>query len=94
MIDLNVNFSILVYFHIPLIIDLATNLLISSKLTTKVYIQNTIHKEIERPIDNIKREINLFSELDCCQSCTNLIFEFREKFPNIKVNIITNNTLK
>lgn len=43
---------------------------------------------------NIKGEINLFSELDCCQSCTNLILEFRQKYPNIKVNVVTNNTLK
>ncbi|MCD4643448.1 hypothetical protein AR454_15350 [Bacillus mycoides] len=59
---------------------------------TEAKILEDIASKIKDP--NIKGEINLFSELDCCQSCTNLIFEFREKFPNIKVNIITNNTLK
>ncbi len=59
---------------------------------TEAKILEDIASKIKDP--NIKWEINLFSELDCCQSCTNLIFEFREKSPNIKVNIITNNTLK
>ncbi|GLV67143.1 hypothetical protein Bmyc01_58120 [Bacillus mycoides] len=59
---------------------------------TEAKILEDIASKIKDP--NIKGEINLFSELDCCQGCTNLIFEFREKSPNIKVNIITNNTLK
>ncbi|WP_205687130.1 deaminase domain-containing protein [Clostridium septicum] len=40
---------------------------------------------------NIK--VNLFTELDTCQSCTNIILEFRAKYPNIKLNIFTNNTV-
>ncbi|MBC1357357.1 deaminase domain-containing protein [Listeria booriae] len=59
---------------------------------TEAKILEDIASKIKDP--NIKGEINLFSELDCCQSCTNLILEFRQKYPNIKVNIITNNTLK
>ncbi|WP_429958627.1 deaminase domain-containing protein [Enterococcus sp. AZ196] len=42
----------------------------------------------------LEGEINIFSELDCCQSCTNIVLEFRGKFQNIKINIFTNNTLK
>ncbi|WP_221638267.1 deaminase domain-containing protein [Listeria booriae] len=59
---------------------------------TEAKILEDIASKIKDP--NVKGEINLFSELDCCQSCTNLILEFRQKYPNIKVNIITNNTLK
>ncbi|MDU1315313.1 deaminase domain-containing protein [Clostridium septicum] len=42
---------------------------------------------------NIKGEVNLFTELDTCQSCTNIILEFRATYPNIKLNIFTNNTV-
>ena len=42
---------------------------------------------------NITGEVNLFTELDTCQSCTNIILEFRAKYPNIKLNIFTNNTV-
>ncbi|MGX7418402.1 deaminase domain-containing protein [Carnobacterium gallinarum] len=59
---------------------------------TEAKILEDIASKIKDP--KIKGEINLFSELDCCQSCTNLILEFRQKYPNIKVNVITNNTLK
>ena len=33
--------------------------------------------------------ISLYTELDTCQSCTNIIFEFREEFPNITLNIFS-----
>ncbi|MBC6298227.1 hypothetical protein HCJ45_14020, partial [Listeria sp. FSL L7-1517] len=59
---------------------------------TEAKILEDIASKIKDP--NTKGEINLFSELDCCQSCTNLILEFRKKYPNIKINVITNNTLK
>lgn len=36
---------------------------------------------------NISGTVNLYSELPCCQSCTNIILEFRRMFPNIKLNI-------
>ena len=36
---------------------------------------------------NISGTINLYSELPCCQSCSNIILEFRRKFPNIKLNV-------
>ncbi|WYJ94226.1 hypothetical protein A5889_001728 [Enterococcus sp. 9D6_DIV0238] len=59
---------------------------------TEAKILEDIASKIKDP--NIKGEINLFSELDCCQSCTNLILEFRKKYPNVNINVMTNNTLK
>ncbi|WP_429948369.1 deaminase domain-containing protein [Enterococcus sp. AZ101] len=38
---------------------------------------------------NISGKIDLFTELPACQSCTNVILEFRKKFPNIELNIFT-----
>lgn len=45
---MKVNFYIFVYIRFPLIIDFTLNPLTSSKLTEKVYIQNTINKELEK----------------------------------------------
>ena len=36
---------------------------------------------------NISGKINMYSELPCCQSCSNIISEFREMFPNIELNV-------
>ncbi|WP_223260386.1 hypothetical protein, partial [Bacillus mycoides] len=47
----NVNFSILVYFQIPLIIEFIPIPLISSKLARKLYIQNTTNKEVSKPMN-------------------------------------------
>ena len=40
---------------------------------------------------NVKGKIDLYTERDCCDSCKNLISEFRNKFPNIELNIYTDN---
>ena len=58
---------------------------------TEAKILEDIASKIKDP--NIKGEVNLFTELDACQSCTNIILEFRAKYPNIKLNIFTNNTV-
>lgn len=55
---------------------------------TEAKILEDIASQIKDP--NTKGEIDLFSHFDVCQSCTNLIFEFRRKFPNIKLNVYTN----
>ncbi|MBW5467847.1 late control protein [Brevibacillus formosus] len=55
---------------------------------TEAKILEDIASQIKDP--TIKGEIDLFSHFDVCQSCTNLIFEFRRKFPNIKLNVYTN----
>ncbi|WP_189021035.1 deaminase domain-containing protein [Paenibacillus marchantiophytorum] len=31
--------------------------------------------------------INLYTEFDACQSRSNLVMEFRRKYPNIKLNV-------
>lgn len=36
---------------------------------------------------NISGTINLYSELPCCKSCSNIILEFRRMFPNIELNV-------
>ncbi|MGE8367726.1 deaminase domain-containing protein [Cupriavidus sp.] len=33
--------------------------------------------------------INLFSEKSVCQSCTDVIMQFRQMYPNIQLNIFT-----
>jgi ribosomal protein L18E len=58
---------------------------------TEAKILEDIASQIDDP--SISGEINLFTELDACQSCTNVILEFREKFPNIKLNVYTNSTV-
>ncbi|GHU61062.1 hypothetical protein FACS189418_0030 [Clostridia bacterium] len=54
---------------------------------TEVKILEDIASQIKDPA--ISGIINLYTELDACQSCTNIIFEFRRKFPNIKLNIFS-----
>ena len=38
---------------------------------------------------SISGTIDLYTELPACQSCTNVIFEFRRMFPNIELNVFT-----
>lgn len=52
---------------------------------TEVKILEDIASQIDNP--NIHGTINLYTEAPACQSCTNVIFEFRRTFPNIKLNI-------
>ncbi|WP_252255043.1 deaminase domain-containing protein [Clostridium sp. ZBS12] len=52
---------------------------------TEAKILEDIEKSITDP--NVKGKVDLYSELDCCQSCSNLILEFRRNHPNIDVNI-------
>ena len=52
---------------------------------TEAKILEDIATNIKDP--NMSGTINLYSELPCCQSCSNVILEFRRKFPNIKLNV-------
>ena len=52
---------------------------------TEAKILEDIASQITDP--NVSGIINLYSELSCCQSCSNIILEFRRMFPNIKLNI-------
>ncbi|WP_097007035.1 deaminase domain-containing protein [Lacrimispora amygdalina] len=54
---------------------------------TEAKILEDIASQITDP--NISGTIDLFTELPACQSCTNIIFEFKRKFPNIILNILT-----
>ncbi|WP_429955336.1 deaminase domain-containing protein [Enterococcus sp. AZ192] len=38
---------------------------------------------------NASGSIDLYTELPACQSCSNIILEFRKKFPNIELNVFT-----
>ena len=54
---------------------------------TEAKILEDIASQIKSP--KVSGTINLYTELPACQSCTNIIFEFRRKFPNIKLNVYT-----
>ena len=53
---------------------------------TEAKILEDIASQIKDP--NISGSITLYSELPCCQSCSNIIMEFRRMFPNIKLDIV------
>lgn len=53
-----------------------------------------ILSEIERQIKdapNISGKIQLFTEVECCDSCRDVIAQFLERHPNIEIEIIHNN---
>jgi len=52
---------------------------------TEAKILEDIASKIDNP--NIYGIINLYTEAPPCRSCTNIIFEFRRKFPNIQLNV-------
>ena len=52
---------------------------------TEAKILEDIASQITDP--DVSGTINLYSELPCCQSCSNIILEFRRMFPNIELNI-------
>ncbi len=52
---------------------------------TEAKILEDIASQISDP--NVSGTIDLYSEQACCQSCSNIIFEFRSMFPNITLNI-------
>ncbi|MBC1567644.1 hypothetical protein HCJ20_01835 [Listeria sp. FSL L7-1425] len=54
---------------------------------TEAKILEDIASQIQDP--NISGQIDLYTERATCQSCTNIILEFRRKYPNIKLNIFT-----
>ncbi|MGG2073192.1 deaminase domain-containing protein [Lysinibacillus irui] len=56
---------------------------------TEAKILEDIASQIKDP--NTKGRIDLFTDLDACQSCTNLIMEFRRKYPNIELNVYSKN---
>ncbi len=43
---------------------------------------------------NISGKIKLFTELKCCDSCSDVIAQFLERHPNIEIEIIHNNDIR
>lgn len=56
---------------------------------TEAKILEDIASQIKDP--KVSGQIELFTELDACQSCSNLILEFRRYFPNIELNVNSKN---
>ncbi|WP_149093792.1 deaminase domain-containing protein [Paenibacillus terrae] len=56
---------------------------------TEAKILEDMSSQIKDP--NVYGQVNLYTELDACQSCTNLIMEFRRNYPNIKLNVYSEN---
>ncbi|WP_218923633.1 deaminase domain-containing protein, partial [Bacillus pseudomycoides] len=56
---------------------------------TEAKILEDIASQIKNP--NISGKIDLYTELPACQSCSNIILEFRKRYPNIHLNIHTKN---
>ncbi|OKP83154.1 hypothetical protein A3842_00665 [Paenibacillus sp. P3E] len=54
---------------------------------TEAKILEDIASQIKNP--SIRGKIDLYTELPACQSCSNVILEFRRMFPNIELNIFT-----
>ncbi|GGA17510.1 hypothetical protein GCM10008018_72150 [Paenibacillus marchantiophytorum] len=52
---------------------------------TEAKILEDISSQIKDPY--VSGQINLYTEFDACQSCSNLVMEFRRKYPNIKLNV-------
>lgn len=57
---------------------------------TEYKILSEIEKQISS-IPNVNGEICIFTELECCESCSDVIAQFLERHPNIKIDIIHNN---
>jgi len=54
---------------------------------TEAKILEDVASQIKEP--NISGTINLFTERPPCESCSNIIEEFKEKFPNIELNVFS-----
>nr|WP_269321444.1 deaminase domain-containing protein [Bacillus sp. UNC437CL72CviS29] len=50
---------------------------------------DTEAKILEDIASSIFGKIDLYTELDACQSRSNIILEFRKEYPNIQLNIYT-----
>lgn len=43
---------------------------------------------------NSKGQVTIFTERRACQSCLGVIEQFKERYPNIKINVISNENEK
>ena len=66
----------------------------------ETYGENTLQEilsENERQIKNVPNisgKIKLFTELECCDSCSDVIAQFLERHTNIEIEIIHNNNIR
>ena len=60
---------------------------------TEYKILSEIDKQIENN-PNISGNICMFTELECCESCCDVIAQFLERHPNINIDIVHNNGVK
>ncbi|WP_336077678.1 deaminase domain-containing protein [Paenibacillus sp. 203] len=54
------------------------------------YVKGVNQASVQAYSDIPKGTINLFTERLTCQSCTDVIMDFRREYPNITVNVLTN----
>ena len=59
---------------------------------TKYKILSEIDKILNGDI-NATRKITLFTEKTCCESCSDVIAQFSQKYPNIEIEVIHNNNI-
>lgn len=57
---------------------------------TEYKILNDLAKQLGDKVDT-KGKIKLFTELDTCGSCNYIIRQFKDKYPNIEIEVIHNN---
>lgn len=58
------------------------------QVCTEYKILSEIERQI-KDIPNISDKIKLFTELKCCDSCSDVIVQFLERHPNIEIEIRT-----
>ncbi|MCR4766848.1 MAG: hypothetical protein K5875_02705 [Saccharofermentans sp.] len=63
------------------------------EVCTEYKILSEIETEIKN-MPNISGKIKLFTELKCCDSCSDVIAQFLERHPNIEIEIIHNNDIR
>lgn len=75
---------------------------VPNKSGDKLYLRDVcteykILSEIERQLKNAPNasgKIKLFTELECCDSCTDVIAQFLERHPDIEIEIVHNNNIR
>ena len=72
----------------PISVDKYQNIASPPRGTLRNILLETIVQQLGNN-RNVSGRIDLFTELKACQSCSNVILEFRNRYPNIQLNIFT-----